>query len=164
MNLWKSKKAVALVLTLIMIFSNAAVAMAVPSKVQIGTVPGDGVQQYDYNTVMPGGSNRAAFMDALLTRVETKSLIIKDGEDWWDVDGRDLDAAKELAAATPATTYVPYLANGKATTMNASQLIDDIRDCDYTSQTEVDALWARYQALTAAEAEEKYAATNGKAA
>jgi hypothetical protein len=150
----KSKKTVALILTIMMLFSNTAIAMAVAEKVQIGTVANVGVEQYDYDTVIPGGANRTRFITSLQGGLSNpKSVIIKDGETWYDVDGITLDAAKSAGrVSAPSASYVAILENGNQITSAAAVLIDDI-DGAYPLDTlpKVQPLYDRYNALSAAD-------------
>jgi hypothetical protein len=58
-NKKRRKKAVFLVPAIVTaLVLMATVALAVPEKVQIGTV-NDGVEQYTYSTVLPGCGNRS---------------------------------------------------------------------------------------------------------
>ncbi|MDR1204690.1 MAG: hypothetical protein LBL26_04300, partial [Peptococcaceae bacterium] len=153
MNLWKSKKTVALILTLMMFFSNAAIAMAVPEKVQVGSVNGV-VQQYGFDTVANNsGINRAAFIQALFD-ADPLSLILLDAGVWYDVEGITLEQAKQDSSKTnvpPAVTYVPILDNGTTTSQAVAELIDDVDSANLSDSAVVQSLLARYNALSAAE-------------
>ncbi|MDR1204556.1 MAG: hypothetical protein LBL26_03620, partial [Peptococcaceae bacterium] len=87
MRLLKNKRTIALILTLMMFFSNAAIAMALPEKVQVGTVNGV-VEQYDYEDALGTGAARVKFKASIINMRDPESFIIKDDQTglWYDVN------------------------------------------------------------------------------
>lgn len=148
----KYSKTAALILALLMFFSNAVIAMALPEKVQISVDSGI-VEQYDYYTVLDGGVNRERFIQSLRGIENLELLILSDSNIWYNVDGISLDQAKSKGLVTAATEdYVAVLENGAETSPAASLLIDHINGTlSLDDPDALQSLYNQYRALTDAE-------------
>jgi hypothetical protein len=157
MNLRKNKKAVALILTLMMLFSMTANVMAAPlnpsnlGRIQLGA-EGFDYKQYEYQDVSnPSQPNYEHFLTHygnIILAGKTPVILLENIANgvptWYNVAGRGLDSDYTAVAET---TYKPVLVDGNdqplETTQDVLQLIDDV----LSGQFDLQALRDRYDLL-----------------
>jgi hypothetical protein len=151
MNLLKNKKTVALILSVMMLFSNAAAALAL-EKVQVGRSDDTAARQYDYETVVSGGSNRQDFVNSIVDAGVTRAVLLMDAGIWYNVTSDTLADVKNgtdesKKNVNPFSNYVPILEGGVTISRPASVLIDEIKANIPLTEAKTRELYEDYAAL-----------------
>jgi hypothetical protein len=131
--------------------TNTDTAVPIPEKVQINRTS-QGAVQYDYDTVIPGGSNRTPFTESLLDLQSPYQVLILGDDRWFNVNGLTLKDAVSLGLIEiPATDYQAILRNGASTTPTAASLIDQVNMASPLDSDTLMSLYSVYQTLSDAE-------------